>query len=150
VSNPLDLVVIAQALFGLAFLLVGARVLRFRARQRAYSGRTAGTVVSLRPQDPAGAALSKASIVAGTARVRFTTADGDERLAEAYVGRREGPIRPGDRVQLLYDPADPQRIRLDARPAQAVLTAVWLLAVGTAIELVAVATAAIAIAATGA
>jgi Protein of unknown function (DUF3592) len=149
--NPLDLVLAFQALFGLAFLAVGGVLIRSRSQVRAYGGRTVGTIVSLRPRSR----LSEAAAAVHTwasdvATIRFKTHTGDEVLAHSELRSDEAPGRPGDRVRILYDPNDPQRMRIDTTLGRGVLTAVWLLAVGTVIEVLAVATAVVAIAATAA
>jgi hypothetical protein len=149
VTNPLDLVLVAQGLFGLAFLLVGAALYRLRAGRRAFRGRGSGTIVSLRPRDRADAPLSRAAVTAGTATIRFTTESGQEVLARSEISDGGPPSRPGDLIGVLYDPGDPQRIMIEPRPGPGVLTAVWLLALGTVFEIVTLATAAVAIVATG-
>jgi hypothetical protein len=144
-GNPLDLVIALQAVFGFAFLAVGAVLIRSRARVRAYGGRTIGTIVSRRRISEAASAMH--TWAADVATIRFRTRTGDEVLVRSELHGDDAPARPGDRVRILYDPADPQRMQIDTTLGRGVVTAVWLLAIGTVIEVVAVATAAIAIAA---
>jgi hypothetical protein len=147
--NPLDLVIAVQALFGCAFLAVGGLLIRSRAQLRAYGGRTVGTIVSLRPRGRISEAASAVHTWASdVATIRFRTHTGDEVVVKSELRGDEAPARPGDRVRILYDPADPQRMQIDTTLGRGVLTAVWLLAIGTVIEVVAVATAAIALVAT--
>ncbi|MHB8691800.1 MAG: DUF3592 domain-containing protein [Solirubrobacteraceae bacterium] len=147
-TNPLDLVVVAQGLFGLAFLMVGTVLYRLRTRRRAFRGRGSGTIVALRPRDHADAPLSLAAVTAGTATIRFMTESGQEVLARSEISGGGSPSRPGDMIPVLYDPADPQRIMIEPKPGPGVLTAVWLLALGTVFEIVTLGTAAVAIVAT--
>jgi hypothetical protein len=143
--NPLDLVIAVQAAFGFAFLAVGAVLIRSRAQLRAYGGRTIGTVISRGRISEAASAMH--TWATDVATIRFRTRAGDEVVVRSELNGDEAPARPGDRVRILYDPADPQRMQIDTTLGRGVLTAVWLLAIGTVIEVVAVATATIAIAA---
>jgi hypothetical protein len=148
-SNPLDVVIVCQALFGLAFLAVGGLLYRAKAQLRAYGGRTTGTIVALRARGRLSEAASAVHTWAtDVATIRFRTRTGDEVLVSSELRGDEAAARPGDRVRILYDPADPQRMRIDTSLGRGVLTAVWLLALGTVIELIAVATAVVALAAT--
>jgi hypothetical protein len=147
--NPLDVVIVCQALFGLAFLAVGGVLLRSKALLREYGGRTTGTIISLRARGRLSDAASAVHTwAADVATIRFRTRTGDEVVASSELRGDEAPARPGDRVRILYDPDDPQRMQIDTTLGRGVLTAVWLLALGTVIEVIAVVTAAIALAAT--
>ncbi|WP_405148317.1 DUF3592 domain-containing protein [Sphaerisporangium sp. NBC_01403] len=46
--------------------------------------------------------------------LRFTTEDGEQIEAESPVGSNPPPARPGDRVPIIYDPADPTQVRIDS------------------------------------
>ncbi len=50
--------------------------------------------------------------------VRFSLPDGRVVESETLVGSMPAPARVGDRVQVRYDAADPQRVNLAAGPAQ--------------------------------
>lgn len=50
--------------------------------------------------------------------VRFSLPDGRVVESETLVGAMPAPAKVGDRVQVRYDPADPQRVNLAAGPAQ--------------------------------
>ncbi|WP_248959307.1 DUF3592 domain-containing protein [Sphaerisporangium perillae] len=46
--------------------------------------------------------------------LRFTTAEGERVEAESPVGSNPPPARAGERVRILYDPADPAQVRIDS------------------------------------
>lgn len=52
--------------------------------------------------------------------VRFRTADGQEVVAQTGGGSSPPPARPGDRVQVLYQPGNPQTVSLDTLMGRAV------------------------------
>ncbi len=64
--------------------------------------------------------------------VRFSLPNGRVVEAETLIGSMPAPATVGERVQVRYDPADPERVNLAAGPAQpGALGALWTaLAVG--------------------
>jgi hypothetical protein len=74
--------------------------------------RAEGRIVDFRTSSPN---RSAATGIIHQPTVTFTTSDGREVTATSPFGSNPRPGKVGDAVNLLYDPRDPQRVRVDAR-----------------------------------
>ncbi|MEU8268354.1 DUF3592 domain-containing protein [Sphaerisporangium sp. NPDC049002] len=93
-------------------VLGGAVILNARDfRRRARRGR--GQVVRLRAVRTGGSGRERRHSAVYHPVLRFTTDDGELVEAESPVGGDPPPARPGDRVPIIYDPADPAQVRID-------------------------------------
>jgi hypothetical protein len=113
-------------IFGLIFEAIGLTIGRGARRFRARAESTQGTVVSQRmvsrvgsaettaPGPDGGAVMSTGSGPVYLPTVSFTTREGHQVQAEAPIGGNPPLARPGRTVRVLYDPGDPQRVRIDS------------------------------------
>jgi hypothetical protein len=103
--------------FGLIFVLVGAVI---RRTQHGFRGaaRTQGTIVDFDPRTPGMAGnLGAPHGIVYMPTVEFTTADGTPVRATSNIGTNPRPGRVGDSVTVLYDPRNPQRVRVESGKA---------------------------------
>ena len=109
--EPLILVPVLFTLVGVVLASTGVRTLRAARRFQAVALRAPGVVTDLRYRSVG------RNIGSGTwfPVLRFDTADGRQIDTEAMYGRRPAPVRRGDEVTVLYDPADPTRAALEGR-----------------------------------
>jgi hypothetical protein len=129
--------------FGLVFVLVGLIISR---GSRGFRGaaRTQGTIVSFDSRVPGsvrgpgglrlGGAWSPGAEIVYMPTVQFSTADGTQVTATSPVGTNPQPGKVGDSVTVLYDPANPQRVRVGSvkRAATCIEVAFLLLGGATA------------------
>jgi hypothetical protein len=96
-------------LAGIGFVAFGAQVIRTGRRLRRYGRHVPGTVVRVRWQrnQQGGGGLFYPTF-------RFRTADGREIVIESDLGANPAPAREGQQVGVVYDPARPQRARIDS------------------------------------
>lgn len=102
-------------LAGAAFLGVGTRQRRRAAGLTATAVTTRAEVIDVRPHDPN---LFFSGNRVWRPVVRFALPDGRVVEAETTVGSNPVPARPGDRVEVRYDPREPRRVNLAHGPAQ--------------------------------
>ncbi|WP_061297702.1 DUF3592 domain-containing protein [Herbidospora cretacea] len=69
--------------------------------------------------------------------LRFRTAEGRTVEARSPVGANPAPAAKGDRVRVLYNPADPADVRIDDVRGHGVTTGRWLVGIGAVILVVA-------------
>ncbi|WP_405147900.1 DUF3592 domain-containing protein [Sphaerisporangium sp. NBC_01403] len=94
-------------------VLGGAVILNARDfRRRARRGR--GQVVRLRAVRTGGTRRERRHSAVYHPVLRFTTDNGEQVEAESPVGSNPPPASPGDRVPIIYDPADPTQVRIDS------------------------------------
>ncbi|GAB1817587.1 DUF3592 domain-containing protein [Herbidospora sp. RD11066] len=65
--------------------------------------------------------------------LRFRTAEGRIVEARSPVGSNPAPAAKGDRVRVLYDPADPANVRIDDVRGHGVTTGRWLVGIGVVV-----------------
>lgn len=128
--------VIAAAPFGavgLLFALIGALIERSSRRFARIAERATGTIVKLSFSRRAsfGTVTSTGGSLYPT--VRFTTADGREVTAQSHVGSNPPPGKVGDTVGVLYDPRNPERVRVDTRTGRGCCLGVAFLLIGAAL-----------------
>jgi anti-sigma factor RsiW len=109
--------------FGLLFVLVGL-VIRKASRGFRGAARTQGTIVALDPRVPGTIRAPGGKFGFGgwqgsdemvyMPTVEFTTADGTQVKATSNVGTNPRPGRVGDTVTVLYDPRNPQKVRVQS------------------------------------
>jgi hypothetical protein len=92
---------IISAVVGVVVIVCGIRKVRYGRHLQAVGVRTRGVVVDLRWSNHVAYPV-----------VRFTTADGREVEMRGETGRDPPARRVGDVVEVLYDPADPERARI--------------------------------------
>ncbi|MEV7009669.1 DUF3592 domain-containing protein [Streptosporangium sp. NPDC051022] len=68
--------------------------------------------------------------------LRFQTVQGSVVETESDLGSNPSPVRPGQQVMVVYDPARPQRVRLDGAGGSGVLHGVLFLIVGAVVLVV--------------
>jgi hypothetical protein len=95
-------------LAGLGFIAFGVHVIRIGHRLRKYGRRAPGTVVRLRweSNDHGGGKFYPT--------FQFRTADGTEIVTESDLGFNPAPVRQGQQVTVVYDPARPRVARIDS------------------------------------
>jgi hypothetical protein len=99
------------AAIGAVFLAVGL-LLRVGSRRLRGGQRAEGRIVDFRTASPTRTA---ASGIIYQPTVTFTTSDGQEVTATSPYGSNPRPGKVGDSVTVLYDPRDPQRVRVETR-----------------------------------
>lgn len=102
--EPLVLVPLLFTLVGLLFAGIGVRTVVGSRRFRRVAQPAPGVVTDLRYRPGRGDSSGSYHPV-----LRFTTADGRQVDTESMYGRSPARARAGDRVTVLYDPADPTR-----------------------------------------
>ena len=129
----------AVAAFGFVFVAIGATLLSRAARFRRTAANAEGTLVALPATSSGG---TGASLPAGDAMmtdgpsltyrptVEFMMRDGERVRATSPIATNPAPGKVGDSVRVLYDPADPQRIRIDTRSGRGGCLGWALIAVG--------------------
>ncbi|MBV9417101.1 MAG: DUF3592 domain-containing protein [Solirubrobacterales bacterium] len=114
----------AIAAVGLVFVVIGATLLSGTARFRRTAVSADATLVGLEAMTSQGtgaslpvgdAMMTDRTSVTYRPTVEFRTRDGERVRATSPIARNPAPGRVGDSVRVLYDPADPQRVRLDTR-----------------------------------
>ena len=100
----------AVAIFGCVFVAIGWAFVSNASRFRRTAARADGTLVAVQAVTSSGTMMSGLQY---RPTVEFRTADGAQVRATSPLATNPPPGRPGDRVRVLYDPADPQRVRLD-------------------------------------
>lgn len=132
----------ALAGFGLLFVLVG---LIIRASSRGFRGaaRTQGTIVGFDSRVPGavrgpgglrfGGSLSPGAGILYMPTVKFTTADGTPVTATSHLGTNPRPGKVGDTVTVLYDPGNPQRVRVGSVKRAATCVEVAFVLLGGAV-----------------
>ena len=114
------------AAFGLIFLLVGGIIRRTGHSMRGPAERAQGTIVGFNDTPPPPAQVPGTPIRMRTwwgisggklyrPTVKFATADGIQVTATSPFGTNPRPGHVGDTVTVLYDPRDPQRIRVETQ-----------------------------------
>jgi hypothetical protein len=98
---------------GLVFLVIGAVLARTTRRFQRIAQRTKGRIVSLDTTRRGATGGWQVSSTGYYPTVRFTTAEGQEVTAQSHFGSNPPPGRVGETVGVLYDPADPKRVRVD-------------------------------------
>lgn len=128
--------------FGLLFVLVGVII---RTSSRGFRGavRTQGTIVAFDSRVPgafrlSGSGLRFGSSVASTQMVymptvEFTTADGTQVRATSNIGMSPRPGHVGDTVPVLYDPRNPQKVRVQSGKAMMTCMEVGFMLLGGAV-----------------
>ena len=102
-------ILLVFGLIGLVFGLVGLWLVISDRDFKRRAVRTQGTIVALRPQRS-----RNSGGVTYVPRLRFTTAYGRQIEAETNVGTNP-PIGPvGHVVNVLYDPTNPVKVRVDS------------------------------------
>jgi hypothetical protein len=122
------------ALVGVGLLAVAALVVAaaraFRADAAAFAAtaaRAPGVVVDV-PVGPPDASAPSGSTSLFFPVVRFTAADGRTHESPTREGSRPAAAAVGERVTVLYDPADPGHVDLEGRQPQGVTTVLLVLA----------------------
>ncbi len=128
--TTVTLIGVGFGVVGLVFLALGIGIARSTIRFRRRAERARGTIVALRmrrtssstPSLSSGgdATVSPPTLSGGGGggrvylpTVAFTTAEGREIRSESSFGSNPPPGRVGDSVGVLYDPARPERFRVD-------------------------------------
>ncbi|MEV0970696.1 DUF3592 domain-containing protein [Microtetraspora glauca] len=115
--------ILVLGLIGVIFSLVGAGLLINAREFRRRALRAPGHVVGLRRSD-SGDGPTFYPIV------RFMTAYGQEVETQSRFGSNPPAARPGQTVTVMYDPADPRRIRIDNATGNGTLLGGIFLGVG--------------------
>jgi uncharacterized protein DUF3592 len=120
-------------LAGVGFVAIGAHVIRTGRRLRTYGRRVPGVVVRLRfdPNEHGGGQYYPV--------LRFQTHDGDTVETESDLGTNPAPVRPGQQVAVVYDPAKPRRARLDTMLGGGAVHGPLFIAFGVVVALIAAA-----------
>lgn len=132
---------------GLVFFLIGFGLMRSGRRWRRRAERARATIVSLDATGPVSRRTGSGirlggSISPGVAlfpTVTFTTADGREVRATSHFGSSPAPGRVGETVTVLYDPRDPQRVRIDNVRGRGTCMGVLLMILGAVLAAIGVA-----------
>lgn len=112
--------------FGLLFVLVGV-IIRTTSRGFRGAARTQGKIVGFDPRVPGGFRVAGGRLRVGSPvganqmvympTVEFTTADGTAVRATSRIGTNPRGGHVGDSVAVLYDPRNPQRVRVQSSRA---------------------------------
>lgn len=105
------LIALVFVAFGALFASIGVRMQRAQGRFTARAARATGTVTDLRPRSPG----DTGSGVIWVPVVRFTTADGRTVEAETSGGSNVKRHKPGQPIEVLYDPQQPADVRVPDR-----------------------------------
>ncbi len=116
------------AAVGLVFVVVGIRQIVTSASLRRDGVVTDAVVTDLRYVRPSTTGEPASGLFFPV--VRFTTATGEQVETPTLVGSSPAPARPGDRVQVRYDPADPRRVELTSLRGQTRTLGCLLVALG--------------------
>jgi hypothetical protein len=118
-------------LTGLGFIAFGAHVIRIGRRLRTYGQRAPGVVVRLRwdSDDYGGGQFYPI--------LRFQTGDGTMIETESDLGTNPAPVRAGQQVTVVYDPAKPRRARLDTMLGSGAVHGPLFIAFGTVVAIIA-------------
>ncbi|HJS93364.1 MAG TPA: DUF3592 domain-containing protein [Solirubrobacteraceae bacterium] len=112
---------------GLIFLLVGWILHRTSRHFRGPAERTEGRIVGFDTSTPGAMRIPRGRVRVSTwsnfvgsgpiyrPTVEFTTADGAQVTATSPFGTNPRPGHVGDTVTVLYDPGNPQRIRVETQ-----------------------------------
>jgi uncharacterized protein DUF3592 len=115
------------AAFGVFFLLVGWIIRRTSRHLRGPAERAEGTIVGFDTSTPGAARVPGSRVRVSTwtnfvgsgplyrPTVEFTTTEGTQVTATSPFGANPRPGHVGDTVTVLYDPRDPQRIRVETQ-----------------------------------
>jgi len=115
------------AAIGIFFLLVGWIIRRTSRRMRGPTERAQGTVVGFDTSTPGAMRVPGSRVRVSTwtnfvgsgplyrPTVQFTTADGTQVTATSPFGANPRPGHVGDSVTVLYDPRNPQRVRVETQ-----------------------------------
>jgi hypothetical protein len=113
--------------FGLIFLLVAWIIRRTSRRLHGPAERAQGTIVGFDTSTPGAMRIpgSRVRVSSWTSfvgtgplyrpTVEFTTAEGTQVTATSPFGANPRPGHVGDTVTVLYDPRDPQRVRVETQ-----------------------------------
>lgn len=123
---------------GLHLLAQGQAVRRAARAFLATAVRAEGEVIALRVSR-AGVAQRPRPAHVHLPVLRFRTADGTVVEACSPVGGNPAPAAKGDRVGVLYDPADPRDVRVDTVTGHGTTAGRLLTALGAVVLVVAVA-----------
>jgi len=129
--------------FGLLFVLVGVII---RRTTRGFRGavRTQGTIVGFDSRVPGAfrvpgaGGLRFGSSIGNTQMVymptvEFTTTDGTQVRATSNIGTNPRPGKVGDAVPVLYDPRNPQKVRVQSGKAMMTCMEVAFMLLGGAV-----------------
>lgn len=134
----------AIAAFGLIFVLVGWIIRRSSHSMRGPTERTQGRIVGFNDTPPRPVRVPGTSMSMDTwwgiqggkvyrPTVEFATADGTQVTATSPIGTNPRPGHVGDSVTVLYDPRNPQRVRVDTHRGPAGCLAVGFMLIGGAL-----------------
>lgn len=125
---------------GLIFLLVGLGIRGFSRRFSRRAARAQGTLVGFDAHPPGMVGANRwVSYGAGSGGMQyfptleFTTADGTPVRATSHFGSNPRRGKVGDTVTVLYDPGNPQRVRLDTPTGRGTCLEVAFILMGTAL-----------------
>ncbi|HEU0102677.1 MAG TPA: DUF3592 domain-containing protein [Mycobacteriales bacterium] len=104
-TDPTRFLPLAFAAAGVLFVLFGVSQAVLSRRFAATAERVPGTVTALQYRSSGDGGVYYPVL-------RFRTLDGRDIDTVAMYGRSPAPARTGDRVDVLYDPADPSRALL--------------------------------------
>ncbi len=112
--------------FGLLFVLVGI-IIRTTTRGFRGAARAQGKIVGFDPRVPGAVRVPGGALRLGSwtgnsqmvymPTVEFTTADGTPVRATSNIGMNPRPGHVGDTVAVLYDPRNPQKVRVQSGKA---------------------------------
>ncbi len=138
---------VVLAAIGLIFLFVGWIIRRTSRHLHGPSERAQGKIVGFDTSTPGATRVPGSRVRVSTwtsfagsgplyrPTVEFTTADGAQVTATSPFGTNPRPGHVGDTVSVLYDPSDPQRVRVEnqSRWASCMEIAFMLLGGGLAV-----------------
>lgn len=107
-TTTVVLIALAFAAFGALFMAIGIGMSRSDNRFRATAARAAGTVTDLRARS----AGSQSSGLIWVPVVKFDTADGRTVEAETNSGTNLKRHKPGQAIEVMYDPDNPTNVRV--------------------------------------
>ncbi|MQA96850.1 MAG: DUF3592 domain-containing protein [Streptosporangiales bacterium] len=119
-------------LFGLLFCWVGLRLALAGRRLRESGVRVPGVVVRNQWSSGDGTGGTFYPVM------RFRTADGRDLEVRSEVGSNPAHVREGAQVTVVYDPAKPERARIDSMVGRGGAVGVLFVAVGAVVTVVAV------------
>ncbi|MQA96846.1 MAG: DUF3592 domain-containing protein [Streptosporangiales bacterium] len=110
-ANPIGIIFFAGlfVLVGLGFVAMGRYLIRSANRLARVGVRVPGEVVGMRVNETSEVGRGSYYPV-----LRFATADGRDVETASDIGTDPAPAREGDRVTVVYDPAEPRTARIDS------------------------------------
>lgn len=110
-ASPIGVIFFAGlfVLVGLGFVAMGRYLIRSARRLASIGVRVPGVVAGIRASETSDVGRGSYYPI-----LRFRTADGQDIETSSDIGTDPPPAREGDRVTVVYDPAEPRTARIDS------------------------------------